>query len=173
MICSNWINRRFEVFCILFFYENMCGLLRLNNFLDGTNKFILAVPPCCCCLRFLIPAPATEYDPFIKIAAHVLLLVIIYHSLIANHQTTLVVFGAYKSSLFRLTVFRLRIGIVVTIIFQTILQFVRTMRIFECQYKPDSIVGSGSNILSSVSFLFAMWGLIVVYKSGKYIIGHF
>ncbi|XP_063681969.1 uncharacterized protein LOC134816895 [Bolinopsis microptera] len=60
------IANTFEVFCILFFYENMCGLLRLNDFIDGTDKFILAVAPCCCCLRFLKPAPATEYEPFIK-----------------------------------------------------------------------------------------------------------
>ena len=45
----------------------MCGHLRLNDFLDGSDKIVLYTAPCCCCLRFLNPVSATEYA-FIRLS---------------------------------------------------------------------------------------------------------
>ena len=50
---------------------------------------------------------------------------------------------------------------------QLILQFVRTMRIDECQYQANGRLELVINIITIISFLFAMWGLFVVYRSGK------
>jgi hypothetical protein len=61
---------------------------------------------------------------------------------------------------------RLRIGIILAIVVQLILQFTRTLRTFECQYVPKTTGGLITNVLMIAVFLYAMWGLIVVYKSG-------
>ena len=69
-------------------------------------------------------------------------------------------------SILRNTLHRLRIGVIVTIVLQIVLQFIRTMRIFECKSYPDEGAGMALNIIILIAFLFAMWGLVVVFKSG-------
>ncbi|KAL5254216.1 hypothetical protein ACHWQZ_G013853 [Mnemiopsis leidyi] len=126
------IGETYEVCCILIFYENICGHLRLHDFYDETDKIILTTGPCCCCLRCLKPVSASQK-----------------------------------------TVGRLRLGMKVSIILQILLQFVRTIRTFECEYQPNSTSGMVMNVTTITAFLFAMWGLVVMFRSGYKILAQY
>lgn len=62
---------------------------------------------------------------------------------------------------------RLRILIFQMIVFQTFMEVMHVLMVFECVYDPDSIKVNIGSALVGLSFTVAVWPLLIVFKAGR------